>query len=470
MMKHWQQLLPVDQYQVMTKGMLGEYDRKIITLLYQPLIGPLSVSLYMTLWSEIESNRLWSKDSNHYCLMNMMGLSLKEIYEARSRLEGIGLLKVYKQSSQEATSLLYELMAPLNPEQFFTDGMLNVYLYKKIGKSQFAKLKHFFSDEAMDVKGYQETTKTFPEVFASSHLDSLYVSEESRQDLEVEHGQSFVSRMESQELDGFAEHFDFGLFFAGMKSTLISEKAFTKDIQMTIAKLSYIYGINPIAMQSIVMRAVISDDEIDMEELRRAARDWYQIEYNQELPSLVEQVQPIKYRHTEKPKTKEEEWIQHLEQVSPRELLIQYGGGVEPTLTELKIVEEVMIEQKLLPGVMNVLIEYVMIKNDRKFPKAYVKTIASHWARKNVKTVKAAMDLAKKEYEKDQKRNSKQKQSYSKTKKVIRTEIVPDWLKDAKNRETNQIEADHSNTKETEENADFLAEKEKLEAELREKY
>lgn len=466
MIKHWQQLLPVDQYRVTTKGILGDYDRKIIAMLYQPLIGPLSTSLYITLWSEIESNKLWSQENNHYSLMNMMSQPLKEIYDARSKLEGIGLLKVYKKTNKEKeeTTFLYELMAPLNPEQFFTDGMLNIYLYKKVGKVQFAKLKRFFSDESINEEGFEETTKSFAEVFASSHLDSLYVAPDSVNELEVEQGQAFVSQVVPNELDGFVERFDFGLFFAGLKSALVSEKAFSKDIQLVIAKLAFIYGINPIAMQSVVMRAVNENNEIDVEELRKAARDWYQLEYNEEYPSLSDKVQPAKYRiEPKEPKTKEDERILHLERVSPRELLIQHSGGGEPSKADLQIVEDVMMKQKLPPGVMNVLLEYVMIMTDMKLSKAYVEKIASHWARKNVKTVKEAMELARAEYKQSQNRTAKSKPSYSKSSKPIRTEIVPEWLNDA-----------NAQSKEgpalKEEDKDFAIEKEKLQAKLRQKY
>ncbi len=467
-MQHWQQLLPVDQYRVTTKGMLSEYDRKVITLLYQPLIGPLSVSLYMTLWSELESSLLWSQGSNHYSIMNTMDLSLKEIYEARRKLEGIGLLKVYnKKEEGDKSSFIYEMMAPLNPEQFFTDGMLNIYLYKKIGKAQFAKLKKFFCSEALDTSTYQETTVTFAEVFSSSHLDSsLYIEAgDAERDLEPEEGNVFVSEMEQGELGGFEERFDFQLFMAGIKHSLISEKAFTQPIKIVIAKLAYIYGINPIAMQSVVMRAVNGQDEIDVEELRKAARDWYQIEYNEEYPSLSEKVQPAKYRSgQEKPLTKEDERILALERISPRELLIQHSGGSEPSKADLQIVEDVMLKQKLPPGVMNVLLEYVMIMTDMKLSKAYVSKIASHWARKNIKTVKEAMEFARAEYRQAQERANKPKQSYSSKKQPIRTEIVPEWLKEAKNGEKTEIDRN------TEEDEDFLQEVEELQAKLRKKY
>lgn len=444
--------------------MLSDYDRKIIAMLYQPLIGPISISLYITLWSELESNRLNSQEGNHYSLMNILSLPLNEIYEARKKLEGIGLLKVYKKSVQgESTAFLYELMAPLSPEQFFTDGMLNIYLYKKVGKVHFAKLKRFFSDESIKNDGYEECTKAFTDVFTSEHLDSLYISDESKQDLEVEQGQVFVSEQETKDLDGFVERFDFGLFFAGIKSSFIPEKAFSKDVQLVIAKLAFIYGINPIAMQSVVMAAVNSHNEIDIEELRKAARNWYQIEYNSEYPSLSDQVQPAKYRtQSTEPLSKEEERIQHLEQVSPRELLIQHSGGGEPSRADLQIVEEVMLKQKLTPGVMNVLLEYVMIMTDMKLSKSYVEKIAGHWSRKNVKTVKEAMELARKEYKQAQTRNTKGNTTKTtKNQKAIRTEIVPEWLKN--NEQKEQVE------KKTEE-ADFLARKERLQAKLKEKY
>ena len=51
-------------------------------------------------------------------------------------------------------------------------------------------------------------------------------------------------------------------------------------------------------------------------------------------------------------------------------------------------------------GVVNVLLEYVMLSTDMKLPKSYVEKIADHWNRKNLKTAKEAMDLARQERDK----------------------------------------------------------------------
>jgi replication initiation and membrane attachment protein len=56
MAQHWQELIPIDRYLVTSNGLLHEYDRKVLTFLYQPLIGSTCLSLYMTLWAELEEN------------------------------------------------------------------------------------------------------------------------------------------------------------------------------------------------------------------------------------------------------------------------------------------------------------------------------------------------------------------------------------------------------------------------------
>jgi replication initiation and membrane attachment protein len=178
------------------------------------------------------------------------------------------------------------------------------------------------------------------------------------------------------------------------------------------------------------MDAVSLDDEIDEELLRKAARDWYQIERQADMPSLVNRVQPIRERtQKEEPKTKEQELIRHLETISPRERLMQLSGGAEPSSGDLKVVEGVMINQKLNPGVVNVLIEYVMLKTDMKFTKGYVEKLAGHWARLKVSTVVEAMELAKNEHRKyqDWAQGSRNAAKGSR-KKAIREEVVPEWL------------------------------------------
>ena len=91
----------------------------------------------------------------------------------------------------------------------------------------------------------------------------------------------------------------------------------------------------------------------------------------------------------------------------------------------------------LKPGVVNVLVDYVLKISNNKLTRGYVETIASQWARSKVETVEAAMKLAEKEY--------KNKKTTLKTNKL--TEEKPEWF----DKEIKKNKASEAEMKEMEE-------------------
>ncbi|CAH2716116.1 Replication initiation and membrane attachment protein [Neobacillus rhizosphaerae] len=440
MAQHWQEILPIDRYNVASNGLLHEYDRKVLTFLYQPLIGSTCYSLYMTLWAELEENRLWSESSTHHLLMNLLEMNLKDIYEARLKLEGIGLLKVYVKTNEEERSFIYELHPPLNPEQFFLDGMLNIYLYRKIGKNHFARLKRFFTDKQKPKENeYHEVTAAFQDVFASAAPESLQYFQDVSADVEADENQQLIGRNETNPLQVDINTFDFNLLAAGLNESLVPQRALTPKVKNVISNLAFLYNINPIEMKNFILGAINPNDEIDIEDLRKGARDWYQFVNYDQLPSLINRTQPVAHQvQVTEPKTQEEKLIRYYETTPPLIVFKDLSGGVEPSNSNLKALEEIMIKYKLPPGVVNVMIEVVLIKTDMKFTKGFVETTASHWARKQVKTVKEAMELAKNE---DRIRTDSKKAGKGANKKPIRTELIPDWFNESSedaNKDTSQ--------------------------------
>jgi len=436
MEQHWKELLAIDRYTVKSKSVLHDLDRKIMTLLYQPLIGSKSFSLYMTLWGELEQNRIWSVETTHHSLMTLMQSNLREIYHERIKLEGLGLLKTYLDEIDGVKRYVYELQTPIRPNEFFQDGVLNIYLYNRVGRNKFLQLKRFFSDDQME-EGMKEITKSFDDVFDSVRSAEMMgrVNKETMDDLTLENEREYLQSDSRSKLEISDASFDFDLFFSGLSDALISPKAFTPPIKEVIKKLSYLYGIGAVDMKNVAMSSLDQDDMIDVELLRKSARDWYQFQVGDELPNLVDKKQPLTLRSklNKKQLSKEEELMVQLETISPRQFLTDVAGGVPPAVGDLQIIEEVMVQQKLEPGVVNVLIYYVMLKTDMKLTRAYVQKIASHWTRKQVKTVKEAMDLAKQEHRQyqqwaEEKTTSKKKSQSKKT--PIRKEILPEWLKD----------------------------------------
>jgi replication initiation and membrane attachment protein len=433
----WMDLLPIDRYTVCAAGLLHEYDRKVLTMLYQPLIGVGALGLYMTLWSELDQNSLVSMQENgHHSLMVNMCMNLPDIYQNRLKLEAIGLLKVYMKKEEDIRKFVYELQSPLSPKQFFHDIVLNIFLYNRLGKTKYNQVKQYFLEEVPDLSTYQDVTRSFNDIFQSATPAQMAQLQE---EIAVPANYEAPGRAKGNSLSLYNEFFDFNLFMEGL-SSLVPKKAINAQVKEYIITIAYVYGITPLVMQNMVLGAITDQDTIDIDALRKNARDWYRFEHGQNLPAFIERTQPLEARtmRDKEPSSQEELLIKQLEELSPHQLLIEISGGVAPTAADLQIIEEIMLNQKLLPGVVNVLIYYVMLRTDMKLSKSYVERIAGHWARKKVTTVTEAMALAKEEHRQYQEWAEGKKRK----KRTTRKELLPKWLEQQEQQEEKKEDAD----------------------------
>lgn len=93
--------------------------------------------------------------------------------------------------------------------------------------------------------------------------------------------------------------------------------------------------------------------------------------------------------------SRKEELLKYLKASSPRQILMDVAGGAQPAKTDLQLIEDIMFKHMFPPEVMNVLIQFVLLKKDMQLPKNYIESIAAHWSREKIKTAEEAMDIAK---------------------------------------------------------------------------
>ena len=76
----------------------------------------------------------------------MTNLGMPDFHLAKSRLEGIGLLKTYHKEPTASRPQTYtmELLAPTSPRLFFKDALLSTLLLNQVGNHRFEKLKQRF--------------------------------------------------------------------------------------------------------------------------------------------------------------------------------------------------------------------------------------------------------------------------------------------------------------------------------------
>ena len=89
--------------------------------------------------------------------------------------------------------------------------------------------------------------------------------------------------------------------------------------------------------------------------MRRSCRDYYKFDNFGNLPTLIYTKQP---EYLKKPKGDNSKWakmVYTFENISPYQLLkAKYKGGT-PTDRDKKLIESLLVDQKLAPGVVNVL-------------------------------------------------------------------------------------------------------------------
>ena len=159
-------ILPADIYKVYRKGIIQDDKKKILTLLYQPIVGITAVSLYLTLLNDIDNNGVESDNLTHHHLMTNMQLNLDVLIKAREKLEAIGLIKTYYKEDN-INSYLYVLYSPLSANEFLNHPILNVVLYNNVGKMEYENLVSKFRVNRLNLKDYQDITCSFDDVFTS---------------------------------------------------------------------------------------------------------------------------------------------------------------------------------------------------------------------------------------------------------------------------------------------------------------
>ena len=96
-----------DLYTVNANYPLDSIHMRSISLLYQPLIGNMACSLYLSLYAELDQLTLTKAPSLFSRLTKITGLSLAEINEASLKLEAIGLLAKYKKDIEKNLFIYY---------------------------------------------------------------------------------------------------------------------------------------------------------------------------------------------------------------------------------------------------------------------------------------------------------------------------------------------------------------------------
>ncbi|MGN1323151.1 MAG: replication initiation and membrane attachment family protein [Bacilli bacterium] len=385
-------LLPADSYTVINKTLLTDLDKKNLINLYEPIVGCLAISLYLTLWSDLDKTETISKDFTHHHLMTFLKAKLDYIKEARESLEAVGLIKTYIKQDKDINHYIYELYSPISAYDFFNHPVLNVVLYNNIGENEYKTLVKSYRKITTKYDDYEDISCKLNETFKST-LGNGFNAEE-------------IKAKEEAKIN-IGSLIDFDLLRESIPNNILNDKALNKRSKELINSLAFVYNLDTIKLSEILRLTIDENGMINKESLVKEVRKYYEYNNGGSLPTLIYRTQPDYLKSPEGNLSNKGKMIYIFENTSPYDFLRSKYKNNNPAPRDLKLLEYLAIDLNMTPAVINVLIDYVLRINDNKLTKSYVETIAGQWTRLGIKTATGAMTQAEKEYKKTSKKEIK---------------------------------------------------------------
>lgn len=357
-------------YRVAFASVLTEYDREILSRLYQPLCGFGPMALYLTLWTECKYEDL--NHATHKNLFNLMQCNIKEFEIFRNKLEGLGLIKTYY--SEESGSYIYELYAPLSARKFFSHELLGTLLKQILDEEDYLRIKSSFIVRRDSRKNCIDLSHTFGEVY-NLNLEDTYTLKSIINQKDILKDRTSAS---------IESNFNLDLFLLALKKKRIRKDIITKELIEVMEAMINLYKLNESDLVEILQVSTDNNSlkpSVDLEKFKQKCFEY------KKMPDL----EPETSKKLEDKRVGIDKKIEMLDELEPFDFLRIKQGNKEPSLHDRTIIEDLSVIGKLNPGVINVLVDYVMFKQNNTIPRPYIMKIASTLIEKNIQTTKEAM-------------------------------------------------------------------------------
>lgn len=365
-----------DFYRVEVHYPLDEIQTDILYYLYQPLIGSSALQIYMMLVVEGKRMNRFLKPSSLSRLISFLSMSLIDIEKGLKSLEAIGLLKTFVKHEDRMTQYVYQLQSPLSLKAFFKNQILASLLQESLSDDDFQKTVQYFKVSVEDLKQYEEVTASFQDVFTILHQKKkgklLQLNEDFKE-----------KQYQNVHID-----YDMELLFEKLADYQISKNKLTSSDLEFMSQLATVYSIDAMTLAGLVKDSMNSKG-LNQDLLKANMKKYFEVDNISSLKEVYHK-QPLQYVTQDQSDSPLVLHMKYLDTITPYELLKQKQGGKEPVFHDLMIVETLMMQLGLKPAVVNVLIEYVLGKNDNSLSKRYCETIGSSFVRKGVETAMEA--------------------------------------------------------------------------------
>lgn len=386
------QLEEQDYYLCELKTTLEVNDFESLVMLYQPLLGGMATSLYLSYVFTCKYHE-WVNISTFKELTKQTKYNLLEIKESNKKLEALGLIKTFrKEIENNNASYIFQIYAPKTPNLFFQDPLFSGLLESYIGKKELSRLKRIYRLNVISKDGYANISTNFHDVYNNVQArfletDIKYLDKNTADVKNTFSKKKFIEILNTK----------YGLNLKNIEDKLFQE----------ISRLALLFDYNEDIMASFAMKNYHASEEhiFDTENI-----------YNELKSSLVTPLQEsknggFKVYESEDMYAKK---VNLLNETAPIEYFRLVTHNSNPSPADINIVNILSRDYNLTQGVINVIIDYTLASCNQDFPRAYCEKLASRLQRLKVTNAMEAMNALTKR----------------KTKKNVTTKITPSSIEE----------------------------------------
>lgn len=262
----------LESFTVHCSSILNVEELNVLTLLYNPLLKSDAYNVYLLLSSLVDRSSLKSFTSKHQFLFDLTLLDSERFYNARIKLEAIGLLTTLYSDN----SYIYILKSPYTAKEFLVDGILGTFLRSEIGESNFKQLFKLFNINKISKENYSNITKNFDDVFTTE----IEMKEVEKTDFIL--GKNLNTGVK---IDSFS--FNYDKFIDNVKALMDNTKKKSKKLETRLTNIAYAYGFDESSLANIYRQSIDSSGNLDYVLLNQNAVDEFSFQYGKGLPKIA---------------------------------------------------------------------------------------------------------------------------------------------------------------------------------------